>query len=284
MDTLKNITEQDITRDFENLKEVNINTISPLATVGNKVVNYCSFNARMHTKGKKCVSFVEFINNAEKYQTKPSYINFMTNNGNNKRTKINNQYAYFRLCYGSISIFKPIMAMMIYDRYKPTIVLDFTAGWGGRLVGAAALNVKKYIGVENNERLIEPYKKLSSFLSQHSITEIEMIFKNCLDVDYSKLNYDMVLTSPPYYNTEIYQNESPYATKNEWNTNFYVPIFEQTYKHLQKGGYYCLNIPIKIYENICVPLLGECIEAIPMPRVSRGKTDNYKEFIYVWRN
>ena len=42
------------------------------------------------------------------------------------------------------------MAMEIYTKYQPTTVLDFCAGWGGRLVGACALNIKEYIGIEMN--------------------------------------------------------------------------------------------------------------------------------------
>ena len=36
-------------------------------------------------------------------------------------------------------------------------------------------------------------------------TKIKLMFKDALKVDYSKLDYDCVLTSPPYYNVEVYE-------------------------------------------------------------------------------
>jgi hypothetical protein len=43
-------------------------------------------------------------------------------------------------------------------------------------------------------------------LKPHTDTRVKLMFKSALDVDYSKLEYDMVLTSPPYYDIEVYRN------------------------------------------------------------------------------
>ena len=42
-----------------------------------------------------------------------------------------------------------------------------------------------------------------------------MIFKSALEVDYSKLDYDLVFTSPPYYFIQKYMNNAVYKTKKE---------------------------------------------------------------------
>ena len=57
--------------------------------------------------------------------------------------------------------------MQIYNMYKPQSVLDFTMGWGGRLIGACAYNVPMYIGIDANKNLIEPYKKMIDDLATH---------------------------------------------------------------------------------------------------------------------
>jgi len=279
---LKPITIQQVLKDYEKLKNINLELVKPLSRTGNKVVDYFTYYPRLNTKGFKGISFFDFIENLQKY-----------NKGSIKRTfeKIKEIKPYlcdteicnqiFRLYYGSISIFKPINAMKIYTQFKPKCVLDFTMGWGGRLVGACVLNIEKYIGIDSNPELENPYKLMTEFLRNHSTTEIELYFTDALTIDYSKLEYDMVFTSPPYYNIELYSGTEK-KTEQEWNTEFYQPIFENTYQHLKTGGFYCLNVSIPIYEKVCVKVLGECLTKIPLVKFSRQNME-YKEFIYIWK-
>jgi hypothetical protein len=51
--------------------------------------------------------------------------------------------AIFNMYFGSVNIF-PTSGFQNIQIFKPTSILDFTMGWGGRMVGAMALNVKKY--------------------------------------------------------------------------------------------------------------------------------------------
>jgi hypothetical protein len=278
---LKNITKETITKDFYKLQKLNYNFTSPFSRVGNKIVDYFTFQERLKTKGNKGISFVEFLENIDKYTGRKSYKTFLEYEGNKNRSLLTNQYDFFRLYFGSIAIFKPLNAIMVYDRYKPKTVLDFTAGWGGRLVACCATNIN-YIGIDNNMNLKEPYQNMTKFLHQYSTSDIQLFFEDCLTVDYSKMDYDMVLTSPPYYDIEIYGEKSPFNSKEEWNEQFYIPIITTTYKYLKVGGYYCLNVPIEIYDQICVPLLGESNEKIPLPIVKRKNSSKYQEFIYVW--
>jgi DNA modification methylase len=157
-------------------------------------------------------------------------------------------------------------------------------GWGGRLVGACALNVPHYIGIDANTNLKTPYKHMVEFLQPQTQTKITTLFQNALDVDYSKLKYDMVFTSPPYYNIEKYQNTTAYTTRDEWDALFYRPLFYETYTYLEKGGVYCLNIPIVVYERVCIPLFGKANYKYPMQMMQRhsGNENTYKEYIYVW--
>jgi len=119
-------------------------------------------------------------------------------------------------------------------------------------------------------------------LKPMTTTKIELHFKSALEVDYSKMDYDFVLTSPPYYNLETY-NKSSVMKKEEWTNNFYIPLFSKTFENLKQGGRYCLNVPLEIYEDICVPTLGPCTEKIPLGKRQRNKKDAYSEYIYIWR-
>jgi hypothetical protein len=91
-----------------------------------------------------------------------------------------------------------------------------------------------------------------------------------------------VLTSPPYYDLEKYRLSTEYKSHEDWNEKFYKPLFQITYKHLKKGGNYCLNVPGNIYEKCCVPVLGICTKKIPMKKGERNIGGDYKEYIYIW--
>jgi DNA modification methylase len=69
------------------------------------------------------------------------------------------------------------------------------------------------------------------------------------------LNYDMVFTSPPYFNIEQY-NHMPLKSKQEW-AEFYHDLFSLTYKNLAQGGVYAINCSIVIFNISLRPLLGE---------------------------
>jgi tRNA1(Val) A37 N6-methylase TrmN6 len=202
-------------------------------------------------------------------------------NTKSKYTKIKIWFRLFNLYFGAINIFKPIIAMEIYCKYKPNSVLDFTMGWGGRLVGACALNVPNYIGIDLNQNLKKPYEDMVKTLKEHSTTNISLYFKDALTIDYSKLKYDLVLTSPPYYNIEKYEGQKD-RNIEEWNKDFYEPLFTKTWKNLQKGGFYCLNIPEIILDTVAIKILGKPNEYIPLYKNKRTQAEKYKEYIYVW--
>ena len=282
--SLKTITENMALNDLLNLRKTDIDTVKVGSKVGNIVIDYFTFEERLNTKGHKGISFYDFVHNITQYNHTQCYVNLMNFNKTNSRTMTDlaSQYSYFRLYFGSIAIFSPLNAMRIYAKYQPTSVLDFTMGWGGRMIGACSLNIPKYTGIDSNLNLELPYKKMMAFVKPHTSTDIILLFQDALSVDYKRLWYDMVLTSPPYFNTEIYNGCSS-RTKKEWKEEFYIPLFTKTYDNLQPHGMYCINVRQDIYEEICVPLFGECDIKMPL-QIKKRKTDSkYTEFIYYWR-
>jgi len=279
-----NSNKDDALQDFKKLMGITAEEfykIKPLSRVGNNSIDYFTFANRLETIGNKGVSFWTVWNNKNEYMKLPC-IQTIIEYYRTKRAKVNNAkmwYRIYNLCYGSVTIFRPLVAMNIYFKYKPQCVLDFTMGWGGRLVGACACNVPKYIGIDSNMNLEKPYNDMIKTIQPLSKAEINLYFQDALTIDYSKMDYDMVLTSPPYYNLEIYEGTKK-RSKGDWNESFYIPIITSTWKHLKVGGHYCLNVNKEIYENVCVKLLGNANEFIPL--VKRVRNCTYDEFIYVW--
>jgi 16S rRNA G966 N2-methylase RsmD len=287
---IKNISLPTVDKEMQQLRDIGnrAHTLSPRTRVGNNVVDYFTFPARLETKGKYDVNFFEFLQRREEFNKKKfiqTMLTYYTDVKNKNKQK--NEYIVlkevYNICISAINIMRPLNCMEIYTKYKAKRVLNFCAGWGGSTVAAAALNLEAYYGVEINSALQEPYTRLIAYLSApaQAQTKYEMHFSDAVQVDYTRMQYDTVFCSPPYYFIEKYANNVKYASKQQMDEQFYKPVFANTYKGLQDGGYYIINICTEVYENVLKELLGAALEAFPLKKSKRQ--NNYTEMVYVWQ-
>lgn len=128
------------------------------------------------------------------------------------------------------TMFRPSLAKLITDKLAHNgYVLDPCAGWGGRMMGCVASGAK-YIGFEPNTTTYTNLAKIVEFLGiKDSVTLYNDCAENIDKYDFPKV--DLVLTSPPYYNLEVYCDESTQSYKNgqtyvEWSDAFLQPIIK----------------------------------------------------------
>jgi hypothetical protein len=287
---IKPIEKAEVVDEFQKLlhiasSQTEITSTQMNSALGLKILDFYTFVERLNTQGKHGLNFFEFLHQLPSIKKK-KYIQNVVKFYHDKKPHlppIKMWYNIFSLYFGAVNAFKPLVAMNIYKIHTNTTslkILDFTMGFGGRLVGACAVNAKTYIGIDLNTNLRAPINKIKTLLSKYSPTHVELIFKDATTVDYSKLKYNFVLTSPPYYGIETYSHMNVYADKNDWDARFYIPVFTQTYKHMARGGWYCINVNEEIYERVCKPVLGPIAHKIPLP-TSGGNT--YQEFTYCWK-
>jgi hypothetical protein len=148
-------------------------------------------------------------------------------------------------------------------------------------VAATALNLDAYYGVEINKDLKEPYDKLVTYLQTKSATHFDIRICDAVQFDYTKIIYDTVFTSPPYYTIEKYPNSVNYESKKDMDEKFYKPLFMNTYNGLQTGGHYIINVCKEVYDKVLKELLGEAHESFPLKKSKRQ--NDYTEMVYVWK-
>ncbi len=273
----------------EKMKKGEENVVTDRCRIGNNVVDFFTFEERLRTRSKYNIHFYDFVEQIEYYKGKKFIDNMLTyyKNVKNKNNTKNDYIVLkevFNICIGAINIFRPLVAMEIYAKFQPTSVLDICAGWGGRCVGAAAMGVSRYTGLDINTNLQSRYDDLIAYLQTRPgvSTDMRMVFEDALNVDVETLPaYDMVFTSPPYHFLEKYSHNAPYQNKQDMNARFYVPLFTKYFAHLQPAGWFVLNVNAEIYESCCVPLFGEAHERIPLKKSKRQ--NNYGESIYAWK-
>ena len=291
-----NYTREDVKNDYQKLVEIGClaRKLSATSLVGNKVSDYYTFFERLNTRGNKGISYYELWKN-KRHFTNKKYVNNFLKAERKSHPLFSEQrvwYSLARFYFGSIQQFKPLIAMEYFCKYKPTCVLDPTCGWFGRGIACAALNISKYIAFDTNVRLKKPYRELIEFLKREGKTETEfdVSIKDATKVDYSKYDYDMVFTSPPYYNIERYSGQ-PERTEEKWNTDFYEPLVRETWKYLKNGGHYILIVPRKLGEYICDIIGKRPFSRHPFKKIDKNRSEKMvgekkeenKEYVYVWK-
>lgn len=283
-DKIQHITMDEVNEEMDRLIEIGQNSdkLPPRAIIGNSVVDYFTFIQRLETKGKYNINYFEFLANLSTFKKKKfiqTIFEYYKNNRPGKNKYVIAKYVY-NVGISAINIMKPINCMEIYTKYNATRVLNPCAGWGGSAVGAAALNIEAFYGIEINKDLEKPYERMVSYLKKKSDTKIKIWIKDSAKFDYSKLVYDVVFTSPPYYFIEKYANNKGYASKDEMDQLFYRPMFLNTFKHLKRGGRYIINVSKEVYTRVLLELFGHANEVFPLKKSTRQ--NEYQELVYVW--
>lgn len=280
------ITKEERDKAFEGLQNIECQGDLSLSVVGNKSSNYYFQPYRVKTKIGKWSHYSAWNDPEKRKQIIEIDKKINRDTPQIIGTPAGIQSA-MRLSLGSVNQFKPYIAICaVYDRFKPKRVLDISAGWGDRLIGAMAKNID-YIGIDQNKKLEKPYTQMISDFKNNTTSNVRMIFEKSQDVDYSKLPpYDLIFTSPPYFDLEKYEGMETFKNKEDFIENYWKPTVIPAFKHLDKGGHMALNMPEEMYKPL-IKIIDKADIKIKMPIQNRNnwKDGNVKkfEYIYIWK-
>jgi 16S rRNA G966 N2-methylase RsmD len=279
------ISEEQRDDAYENLKNYDCPNELSLSTIGNRASNYYFQPYRERTKVGKWSHYSAWMDDEKRKKIIDVDKRINRNSPKIIGTPAGLQSA-MRMNIGSINQFKPYVAVCgVYKKFKPKRVLDTSAGWGDRLIGAMTQNID-YIGIDQNKKLITPYKRMIKDFEDKSTSNVIMIFEKSQNVDYSKLpKYDLIFTSPPYFDLEKYEGMEIFKDKEEFLEKYWRPTIKKAYKYLEKGGHVALNMPEEMYTAL-KPVIGTADIKIKMPIQNRfnwrGGAPKF-EYIYVWK-
>lgn len=145
--------------------------------------------------------------------------------------------------------FKPSLIVGFIKYLGSKRILDISSGWGDRLIGAMAMNnqIQYYVGVDPNSALFPGYQKIIEFF----IPNIEDRKKYILiegefeKVTLPDLTYDLVFSSPPFFDLEEYaeKNQSYIGrTAEQWYNDFLIASLKKAWSRLEKNGFMVLYI------------------------------------------
>lgn len=140
---------------------------------------------------------------------------------------------------------RPSNMIAMIQLFNAKSVLDFSSGWGDRLIGAMASDVDMYCGVDPNTCLVPNYQQMIKFFGK-STKQYVMINSPIEIAKLPQIDFDLVYTSPPYFNFETYSKEitqsTEYRSEQLWFNKFLVVAIDKVWRCLREGGHLAINI------------------------------------------
>lgn len=161
-----------------------------------------------------------------------------------------------------ISLFKPLLAKYIYERYgfDGMKVWDCCFGYAGRMLGfVSSFKNGIYYGNDPNKELYEEMCKLIEILKIKD--RINIVCKPIEEMRMENNSIDLCFTCPPYFNNETYccdekQSNLRYLNYNDWVQGFLKILLEKYYNSLRVGGK-CIIVLDNKNVSICKNLANE---------------------------
>jgi hypothetical protein len=153
---------------------------------------------------------------------------------------------------GNVTKYRTVTSKAIVQYYGAKRILDPCTGWGGRMLGSLAASKDTfYIGCEPDPNTA---KGLRGILEDTSIPQAVrsrgLIIEKPAEVALTELStmekFDLVLTSPPYFNLELYtagdQSTGLYTTWDAWTEKWLKVVIIGCLACLKEGGVSCWSV------------------------------------------
>jgi len=167
--------------------------------------------------------------------------------GKNKELMYNDFIEYMYQNTKQCTNFNTTVVISLLKFLKPKRFLDPSAGWGDRLVGAIAYGCD-YTGVDPSDCMNPIYHNIINELVPRNQRDKYNIIQSGFETAIIESNYyDLVFTSPPFFDFEIYEKSSSqslekFNTLDKWLKGFLFPLAEKAYSALLKDGNFGLYI------------------------------------------
>ena len=144
---------------------------------------------------------------------------------------------------GNVTKYRAATSKAIAEFFGARKVLDPCIGWGGRMIGALAAGAE-YTGCEPDPNtvwglhgILGDIGKTATILDQPAEVALPSI---------SPGEFDLVLTSPPYFNLELYtagdQSTTNHPSWDAWVETWLKPVILSCLGKLREGGTSCWSV------------------------------------------
>jgi hypothetical protein len=149
--------------------------------------------------------------------------------------------------------FRPWVISCFAKWFNAPKVIDSSAGWGDRLIGAIASPfIKEYHAWDPNPAVHVGYNAIRKFFRVNA-KKYPTICCPFEDAVVEENAFDMLFSSPPFFDKEEYvpasaaaeaaaQSMSRFRTEREWYDGFLKVLLQKGVYSIKSGGHFCLYI------------------------------------------
>lgn len=164
---------------------------------------------------------------------------------------------------GECTSHRPIVTAALCKLFRAKKMIDFCAGWGDRMIGALGSDAE-YLGVDPNSQTIKIFNEFITRLSLPNVNVLEC----CAEFSSQFLTesyYDLMFTSPPYFDEEAYSDEDTQSIKmydsyEKWVHGFLHGMLKNAIYAVRNGGKIAVNIVDFNRGNRRYPLMKDTID------------------------
>jgi len=145
------------------------------------------------------------------------------------------------------TMYRPLLTKAIVKKYNAKQILDPSVGWGGRLIGSLANDGTHFTGIEPYTKTYKGLFDMSKFLNISDRTTLFMLGAEDVLPTLQSESFDLVITSPPYFDLEVYSHEETQSVKrfnnwSDWVDKFLDPVIKDCLRCLKPGGVSCWSV------------------------------------------
>lgn len=150
----------------------------------------------------------------------------------------------------NVTKYRTVTAKAIVQHFGAKRVFDPCVGWGGRMLGTLSAGEDTYYtGCEPDTNTSDALMQiLNDTAIPSEATDRAVIWNEPVEKVLPLLTetFDMILTSPPYFNLELYttgeQSTVQYKTWDEWRTKWLKPVILGCLLLLKEDGVSCWSV------------------------------------------
>jgi hypothetical protein len=152
---------------------------------------------------------------------------------------------------GNVTKYGAATTKAIVQYFDAKLVLDPCIGWGGRMLGTLAADTDTYyVGCEPDPTTFAALDAIVTDPVMYADTDRVHLLPQTIEDSLLEIQgmpkFDMVLTSPPYFNLEIYtageQSTTKYPTWDDWVTKWLRPTILGCLASLKPTGTSCWSV------------------------------------------
>lgn len=187
--------------------------------------------------------------------------------------------------------FLPIRAKAIYERFCPKngVIYDYSAGFGGRMLGALSSNNNyKYIAVQPNSDTYYNLLQLGQIIEQiTNRTNSFQIYKYGSEDFTPKEKIDFAFSCPPFFDLERYSDQSTqsiikFPQYEDWLEYYVRPTIKNCYNSLKQNGIFATDLMNYKRGNVKIHLIEDWLkiaqqEGFILKQICNNNTRNRKK-------